>query len=53
MPFSNWAEVSGSATIANAILDRLLHHSYIISIKRSSYRLKSKIEYFNSSSNTS
>lgn len=53
MPFSNWGEVFGSATIANAILDRLLHHSHIISIKGPSYRLKSKVEYFSSSSNVS
>ncbi|MCX7903009.1 MAG: IS21-like element helper ATPase IstB [Caloramator sp.] len=53
MPFSNWAEVFGSATIANAILDRLLHHSHVISIKGPSYRLQSKINYFNSSSNSS
>ncbi|SNX54454.1 IS21-like element helper ATPase IstB [Thermoanaerobacterium sp. RBIITD] len=53
MPFSNWAEVFGSATLANAILDRLLHHSHVISIKGPSYRLKSKVEYFNSSSNAS
>jgi DNA replication protein DnaC len=52
-PFSNWAEVFGSATLANAILDRLLHHSHVISIKGPSYRLKSKVEYFNSSSNAS
>ena len=53
MPFSNWAELFGSATLANAILDRLLHHSHVISIKGPSYRLKSKVEYFNSSSNAS
>jgi len=53
IPFSNWVEVFGSATIASAILDRLLHHSHIISIKGPSYRLRSKIEYFNSSSNAS
>lgn len=53
MPFSSWGEVFGSATIANAILDRLLHHSHVISIKGPSYRLKSKMKYFNSSSTTS
>jgi len=53
IPFSNWAEVFGSATLANAILDRLLHHSHVISINGPSYRLKSKVEYFNSSSNAS
>ena len=42
MPFSKWADIFGSATLANAILDRLLHHSSIISIKGPSYRLKDK-----------
>ncbi len=40
MPFSKWGEFFGSATLANAILDRLLHHSAIISIKGPSYRMK-------------
>ena len=31
-------------TLANAILDRLLHHSSIIKITGPSYRLKGKIE---------
>lgn len=42
MPFSKWTEIFGSATLANAILDRLLHHSSVISIKGPSYRLKDK-----------
>ena len=41
-PFSKWGEIFGSATLANAVLDRLLHHSVIISIKGPSYRLKDK-----------
>ena len=40
MPFSKWSEFFGSATLANAVLDRLLHHSTIISIKGPSYRIK-------------
>ncbi len=40
MPFSKWGEFFGSATLANAVLDRLLHHSSIISIKSPSYRTK-------------
>ena len=28
-PFSKWAEVFGDPVLANAILDRLLHHSYV------------------------
>ena len=41
-PFSKWGEIFGSPTLANAVLDRLLHHSQIISIKGPSYRLKEK-----------
>ncbi len=40
MPFSRWGEFFGSATLANAVLDRLLHHSTIVSIKGPSYRVK-------------
>ena len=43
-PFSKWGELFGDATIANAILDRLLHHSHIINITGNSYRLKDKIK---------
>lgn len=43
MPFSKWGEIFGSATLANAILDRLLHHSEVISITGPSYRLKEKM----------
>ena len=42
--FSKWGELFGDATIANAILDRLLHHSHIINITGKSYRLKDKIK---------
>jgi DNA replication protein DnaC len=41
-PFSKWGEIFGSSTLANAVLDRLLHHSSVISIKGQSYRLKDK-----------
>lgn len=41
-PFSKWGEIFGSQTLANAILDRLLHHSQIVSIKGPSYRLREK-----------
>lgn len=41
-PFSKWGEIFGPPTLANAILDRLLHHSQIVSIKGSSYRLREK-----------
>lgn len=44
-PFSRWGEIFGSVTLANAVLDRLLHHSTVISIKGPSYRLKDKRAY--------
>ncbi len=49
-PFPKWPEIFGSPTIANAILDRLLHHSHIVSNKDPSYRIQSKLEYLDSKS---
>ena len=43
--FSEWGELFGDSMIANAILDRLLHHSHIINITGNSYRLKDKFEF--------
>ena len=43
MTFNKWGEVFNDNTLANAILDRLLHHSTIINIKGGSYRLKDKL----------
>ena len=45
-PFSKWGEIFGSPTLANAVLDRLLHHSQIVSIKGPSYRLKEKRAFY-------
>lgn len=39
-PFSKWGELFGDNMIANAILDRLLHHSHVINITGNSYRTK-------------
>lgn len=47
-PFSKWGEIFRSPTLANAVLDRLLHHSQIISIKGPSYRLKEKRAFIES-----
>jgi DNA replication protein DnaC len=44
-PFSEWGELFGDAMIANAILDRLLHHSHIININGNSYRVKDKLQF--------
>lgn len=51
--FSKWSDIFGSPTIANAILDRLLHHSHVVTIKGPSYRLKSKLDYLERSSTRS
>jgi DNA replication protein DnaC len=37
-----WGSVFGDAVVATAILDRLLHHSHVITIRGDSYRLKEK-----------
>ncbi|HEY8364669.1 MAG TPA: IS21-like element helper ATPase IstB [Haloplasmataceae bacterium] len=39
-PFSKWGEIFSNNTIANAILDRILHHSHVINITGPSYRLR-------------
>jgi len=39
-PFSKWGELFGDNVIANAILDRLLHHSVVVNITGNSYRTK-------------
>lgn len=43
-PFGQWGELFGDNMIANAILDRLIHHSHIININGNSYRIKNKIK---------
>jgi len=42
-PLSKWGEVFGDPVLANAIIDRLVHHSTIIKITGRSYRIKDKI----------
>lgn len=41
-PFEEWGSIFGDDVIASAILDRLFHHSYIITINGASYRMKDK-----------
>lgn len=43
-PLSKWGEIFGDNVLANAILDRLLHHSHIINIVGRSYRTKDIFE---------
>jgi len=37
-----WGAVFGDAVVATAILDRLLHHSHVLTIRGDSYRLREK-----------
>ena len=37
-----WGTVFGDPVVATAILDRLLHHSHVITIRGDSYRLREK-----------
>jgi DNA replication protein DnaC len=39
---AEWGSVFGDAVVATAILDRLLHHSHVITIRGDSYRLRAK-----------
>jgi len=39
---SEWASVFGDAVVATAILDRMLHHSHVLTIRGDSYRLREK-----------
>jgi len=39
---SEWGTVFGDAVVATAILDRLPHHSHVITIRGDSYRLPEK-----------
>lgn len=41
--FTEWNEILGDEVIAAAILDRLLHHSHVLSIRGQSYRLRDKL----------
>ena len=41
-PVGEWGQVFGDAVAATAILDRLLHHSQVITIRGDSYRLRDK-----------
>jgi DNA replication protein DnaC len=41
-PVGEWGTVFGDPVIATAILDRLLHHSHVVTIRGDSYRLREK-----------
>jgi DNA replication protein DnaC len=41
-PFGRWGEVFGDDIVAAAMIDRLVHHAEVISMKGDSYRLKDR-----------
>ncbi|WP_304119201.1 MULTISPECIES: IS21-like element helper ATPase IstB [Mycobacteriales] len=40
LPFARWGDVFGEATIASAMIDRIVHHADVIVLKGTSYRIK-------------
>ena len=44
--YEQQSTIFGDSVIANAILDRLLHHSHIVSIVGPSYRIKDVMDSF-------
>jgi DNA replication protein DnaC len=41
-PFGRWGEVFGDPVVAAAMIDRLVHHADVVSLKGDSYRLKDR-----------
>jgi DNA replication protein DnaC len=41
-PFGRWGEVFGDATVAAAMIDRLVHHAEVVALRGDSYRLKNR-----------
>jgi len=41
-PFGRWGEVFGDPVVAAAMIDRLVHHAEVVSLKGDSYRLKDR-----------
>lgn len=42
MQFARWGDVFGDDVIAGAMIDRLVHHAEVLSLKGDSYRTKSR-----------
>ena len=40
LPFSRWGEVFGDQAVASAMIDRIVHHAEVITLKGASYRLR-------------
>lgn len=44
LTFSRWADVFGDATIASAMIDRIVHHAEVINLSGNSYRLQGRLK---------
>jgi len=44
--FEEWGEVFGDDVMAGALIDRLVHHCHIVSIRGNSYRMKNHAELY-------
>ncbi|HET9647035.1 MAG TPA: IS21-like element helper ATPase IstB [Microlunatus sp.] len=42
LPFSSWAGVFGDQVVAAAMIDRIVHHADVITLKGASYRLRDR-----------
>lgn len=42
--FTEWGELLSDHVLATALLDRLLHHAYVINIRGNTYRLKDRLK---------
>ena len=40
--FGRWGEIFGDATVAAAMIDRLVHHAEVVNLKGDSYRLRNR-----------
>lgn len=41
--FGDWGEMMSDTVIATAVLDRLLHHAFVVNIKGNTFRLKDRL----------
>src|SRR5690606_258967 len=44
--FEGWGEIFGEEVMAAALIDRLLHHCHIVSIRGNSYRMRHHTELY-------
>jgi len=44
--FEEWGEIFGDEVMAAALIDRLLHHCHIVSIRGNSYRMRHHSELY-------